>query len=337
MPNSPINRGVSIRRLILLLAAVPGVPARTAPADDSQVPPLLIESGPLPSLHPTAIMGSYKDHPHMVDGAMGSDAVIDNQGTPVRLPSSATYDPVRSKAFLPGSIEVRRESAVSNQVRNVVVFSGWGEFDGGINHEGSKYEATIVASQAYPACYVVLLFFDQEYLLERTENPSAMLAFQKIGDVKAGVETKVSADFGYIDPQHRTMCYLPLYFSRGAEIRTNLADDAARLFRRVEMLRHKRVLEAYLTKNPRGTLPAVPYLRFPPVFPPGIDRAGIPKKLRLDYTVATDGTVEDVLLSETVPTDVLVGVQRALQGWLYFPKLQNGQPVSSAVSIELDF
>ena len=182
-----------------------------------------------------------------------------------------------------------------------------------------------------------MVYFDEGYPGGRTDVSSATFAFQRIGDLPAGVETKVTAVFHYVDLHGRWMVYLPLYFSHGAEIRTNHANDTARLFRRGEMLRHGKLIEAYFQENPRSTLRASPYLRFPPIFPGSVDPATIPSGLKVDFTVGADGTVEDATLTDKVQPEILAGVQRAVQGWLYFPKLESGQPVRSRVSMELDF
>ena len=322
--------------LLLLGLFAPALEAGAQGAGDVAI--VQVESGPLPPLHPTMIMGSSKKGPScQVVGVDGNYAVADNHGAQLRLPSSATYEPARASGFLPGSIEIKGQAASSSQLRRAYRFSGGETIDGGVLSEGSEYQATVVASQAYPACYLVLVFFDPGFLDGSADSASAMVAFQSIGDLPAGVETKVKAYYGFLDARSRSMGYIPLYFSHGGEIRTSLAEESARFFRRIELLRHKRMVDLYFQRNPRATLPARPYLRFPPIFPPGTDRASIPDRLEVDFTVSTDGTVEGVTLSKAVQADVLAGIQRTIQGWLYLPKLQNGQPVESATSLVLNF
>lgn len=290
--------------------------------------------GPLPPLHPTAIFGMYKGQSCRVVAVSGNCGVVDNQGAMTRLSSSAAYEPVRAKAFLPGSITVKWEHSTSKQVVNVSKMGGQ-VVGRSLESEGTDFAAGIVASQAYSGCYVVLIFFDQGILDGSADTPAARFAFENIGDLPAGVEKKVTANFGYVDPKRRSV-YQVLFFSRGSEIRSNQADEVGLLFRRTELLRHQKVLALYLQKNPQATLKAVPYLRFPPIFLDEGAPAGVPAGLRVDYTVQDDGTVGDVQLSSTVPAGVLTGIQRAVQGWLYFPRLENGRPQPTPVSIELD-
>jgi len=339
-PISMIKRTVGIPRSpsVRLLGAALALCGPGVARGDRPAPVWEIDSGPTPPLHPTTIMGTYKDHPCEVVGVSGNAGLVDNQGTTIRLPENATYQPKRASAFMPGSLEISKQTAESNMMRRTVILSGgMGEVDGGVMHAGSSYETRVVASQPYPGCYLVLLFFNDNYLNGETDDPGAIVAFHQIGDLAAGVETKVSADFAYIDFNNRRLTYIPLFFSRGKEIRTSFAEESARLFRHVEMLRHKKLIPYYFEKNPRTTSPAKPYLRFPPVFPPGTDMSAVPAVLKVDFTVTSEGTVEGVRSAQALPPDVLGAVQRAVQGWLYFPQLDNGQPMTCFGKAELGF
>jgi hypothetical protein len=323
----------SLRSLLALAAASIALDCAEANAASGQPEWLLPLPGPLPALHPTEVMCLYKDHPCKLIGVSGSYGVIDDRGNRVHVLSSASYNAARANSFLPGSIAIKTESAVSyGQVRKFANTN-----DPTYRPVDSTYEATVVASQAYAGCYLVLLFFDQRFLDGRVDNPSISIAFQNIGDLPAGIETKVSAVFHYVDYKKTGLVYLPLYFSNGVEILTDQLEGASRLFRCVDMQRHKMVMDAYLQKNPHSTIRALPYLRFPPVFPGGLVPGSIPADLKVDFTVNADGTVDGVQLSKTVRTDVLVGIRRAIQGWLYVPALQAGFPQSSSVSMLLDF
>jgi hypothetical protein len=259
--------------------------------------------------------------------------MIDDRGTLVHVLSSARYEGVRVSAFLPGSIEIKTESASSFGLRNrssrldAPVDVPW----------DSTYKANVVASQDYTGCYLVLLFYDLGFIDGRVDNPALSFAFQKIGNLKAGIETKITAAFHYVDPLQKRVVYIPMFFSRGAEIRTEFADVLGQLFRRVEMLRHQKVIESYIQMNRHATLHAQSYLRFPPVFPTGVDPAELPIGLNVEFTVNADGTVEDIELSKVVRTEVLIGIQRAIGGWLFVPELRDGQPKVSRVSMQLAF
>jgi hypothetical protein len=50
-----------------------------------------------------------------------------------------------------------------------------------------------------------MVYFDEGYPGGRTDVSSATFAFQRIGDLPAGVETKVTAVFHYVDLHGRWM------------------------------------------------------------------------------------------------------------------------------------
>lgn len=327
------------RSWLVLGLLVGALPLRAAAGD---VP----DAGPLPPpLHPTAITGTYRDRPCVVVAVHGNSAVIESQGAEVRLPSTASLDPVRAKAFLPGSIEIKGQTATAPEAGNPATVHDGGRHEGGASPmdaggAGSatgEYEATIVASQAYPRCFLVLVGYDPDYVGGRHDSSSATLTLQEIGDVPAGAETRIKAELAHADPRQRSPSYLPLIFSHGMEIRTNLADEAARYFRRGELLHHKAMVEKYLANNERVRMPARPYLRFPPVFPPRVDRAAIPARVKVDFMVTSEGTVEDVELPKGLAPDVRIAIARAVGGWLFMPKLADGQPIGIELSMELTF
>jgi hypothetical protein len=332
---------MSVRRaatafLLCLAAAWPRAGALAAAAPDDWIR-LEFSEGPPPAPHPTAILGAYKDQFYPVVDADKNIAVIERDGKRVRMTARSGFQATRVDRFLPGSLEVRGQSESSSQVSMVYRFSNGAEVGGGIASQGSEYKATVVASRDYPECYVAILFYGVGYLNGETDDPQMAVAFSRIGDLRAGAETKIDTSFAYVDTSTSAKYYLPLFFSRGREIRTNMADTLGMLFRRVEMLRHERILGRYRQKNPAATLGASPYLRFPPILPEHADLSGVPAVLRVDFAVTEDGTVEDVTPAAAVPPAVANAIQRTVGGWLFMPKLVNGIPRRTMVALNLDF
>jgi hypothetical protein len=321
-PDSTIFRRLNLQRasrLVLnwVLTVVPAV----AGANDETPPPL----------HPTAIVCEYKGRSCQVIGVRGSYGVIEDEGKPVRLMTAISYDAARATAYVPGGIALTHEKAQATEVQLRVA----GLVDS--HPENSDYDATAVASRTYADCYLVILFYDQAFANGTTDDPAATFAFQEVGTLQAGVETKVKAVFHYVDPHRQHMVYLPLYFSHGAEIRTNHADEVAAIFRRIEMIRHRKLVDLYLGRYPQATRAAEPYLRIPPIFPEEVGLAKLPTALKVDFAVISDGTVDGVFLPAGIPPEVALGVRRAMRGWLYLPKLESGRPVDVVNSIELNF
>lgn len=327
----PVRRAASATLLCLAAA----LPARAA--GDSLDVRMSFAEDPPPALHPSAISGTYEGKLLRVVGAKGARPLVERDGKRVPLPDGTSFQVDRVGGFLPGSLEVKTQSAESSQTEMVLRLPNGTEVSGGIAREGSTYQARVVASRAYPDCFVALMFFDVGYLDGMTNAPGFVLAFQGIGDLAAGAETRVSADFGFIDFRKHKRFYIPMYFSRGVEIRTNFADDEARLYRRVEMLRHEKALDAYRRHNPKASLDAAPYYRFSPVFTDDLDPATVPDVVRVAFAVTPDGTVEDVSLADRVPKGVDLAVRRALGGWLYMPRLVNGLPYRTNVEMFLRF
>jgi hypothetical protein len=151
-PISAIKRTVIARRALtlLLLGFVPGFPGPGASGADNLSPTRRFDD-PLPPLHPTVLTCLYKDHTCHVIGVSGSYGIVDDHGAPVRLISHASYEAARAVAFLPGSIEIREETALSTDVLRAVN----GDPNRVVDRRpgNSNYEATVVASRAYSDCY----------------------------------------------------------------------------------------------------------------------------------------------------------------------------------------
>ncbi len=275
-----------------------------------------IMNGPPPPLHPTVIVAHYKEgRPPVVDVIAGT-GLIEQEGKAIRLPARTSFEAVRANAYAPGSLAVAVKDVSSSQMRREWSISGSAPIDGGIMAESTHFECRVAASQAYKDCYLVLLFYYVDFLNGQSDDAGEVVAFERIGDLAAGAPTKVKADFGYLDFGNRPYDFVPLFFTQGREIRTNYAENAAMLFRHVEMLRHQKLLAAYLRKHPRDTAAAVAYLRFAPVFAPGFDQATLPERIRVGYTVASDGTVEGIDFPPAVTAEAASGIQRSLGGWL---------------------
>ncbi len=295
-----------------------------------------VVNGP-PPLHPTVIMARYQEGRQPVIDVKASAGVIEAQGKEIRLSPQTRFEPARANAYAAGALEVKVKDVSSSQRRRQWSINHSAPIDGGIMRESSHFECEVTPSQAYKGCYLVLLFFYADFLNGQSDDAGAMAAFQRIGDLAPGAETKVKADFGFLDFGQRSFSFLPLFFTRGVEIRTNYVDNAALLFRRVEMQRHQKLLTAYLLQHPRDTAAAVPYLRFAPVFAPGFNPSSLPARIRATYVVSSDGTVESVDLPPEVPGEAFNGIQRALGGWLYLPRLLNGEPVSTQMATDFLF
>ncbi|MDO6566070.1 TonB family protein [Alteromonas sp. 1_MG-2023] len=79
----------------------------------------------------------------------------------------------------------------------------------------------------------------------------------------------------------------------------------------------------------KGDMQASPQFRVDPAFPPEAMRDGIEGWVKLGFTVASNGTVQDIHIIEAEPKRVFDrAARRALSKWKYKPKMENGVPVA---------
>jgi hypothetical protein len=331
-----------MRRLsstLFRLALVAALPARADPP-----PGAAASEAPAPPLHPTAIMATVGKERLRVVAADGTFGVVQDQGKRTRLPASATFEPVRAAAFVSGSVEVSHLSCQGMFELRSVQADG-SVVVGGLVSIAAHYRSRVRPSRDVPGCFVAILTFDPRFLEGKTDESGALLSFQGVGDLAAGVEREVDADFTFTakrrplieEDDQASIQGLPLFFTQGWEIPSNYSSQIGALFHRVERLRHEKLLAAYLARAGTATAPAKAYLHFPPVFDPGMDRARLPPSCAVDYVVTERGTVEAISTSDPLPPDALGAITRALGGWLYLPRLENGRPARTRISTELDF
>ena len=162
------------------------------------------------------------------------------------------------------------------------------------------------------------------------DTHSIALAFGEIGDVPAGRETPVKINCVYAVPDGGAYYLFPLIFSKGVEIRTDQSDFAARFFRQQEMVAHADLLARYREKFPSADHPAVPYLRFPPLLPDGIDPRSLPA-IEARFAVMETGEVDSLEFTQVLDPSVDQAIRRAVNGWLFLPRLKKGMPVRTMV------
>lgn len=251
----------------------------------------------------------------------GNSGIILRDGKTHTLPWSAGYAFARAPGYAPARAVLVCEKNVQEQTNLVYHWS-----NGGVIHEDSRFEGSVMASRDLKDCFIAILFFNADYLNGTSDDPGLVMGLSSIGDLKSGVRTKVNVQYGYLHADKRQKFYVPLLFSEGREVRTNQALEAAFLFRRIETLQHERALAAYRQKNPTADADAKPRLRFAPVFDEGTSLDGVPAVIRVDYTVNEDGVVENVVPQDGLAPAVARTLVRTLSGWQYYPKLVKGIP-----------
>ena len=78
--------------------------------------------------------------------------------------------------------------------------------------------------------------------------------------------------------------------------------------------------------------------RVAPTYPREALRRGIRGTVRIQATIATDGSVERMELAQSSGDRYLDrAAMEAVRRWRFTPAMRNGQPVSAAVVIPVDF
>jgi hypothetical protein len=289
-------------------------------------------AAPVPPLHPTEIVTAYQGADRPLIGVGADVCLIDDDGKAVRRPTTAAYHPVRVSQFAPGSLAVQVERAENLALTD----HGFASIPGRAA-PSVAFAFRVTADRPYTDCYLALIVFDRDSIDGQAESAGAPIAYQGIGDLRAGAPVAVSAGLHDSDLPRRPFCLVPLFFTRGLEIRTPFDEASAGLFRQAEVGHHRKLLSAYLSLHGSDTLPAKAYLRFPPVFDGKVDRARIPEKLGVSFAVTPQGTVEHVVPSAALEAAARQEVERAVGGWLYMPQLARGTPLETPMSAVLEF
>jgi hypothetical protein len=298
-----------------------------------------LQDGREPPLHPTIITVEYKGKVYPVTAVSAEVPEIEVEGKPRKLYADQSYQTPRALGFAPGFISFKTQNAgskIMTQSVRIMGFSGSSVVPSGTFSDTGDYECTLVASEAHADCYIAVIFFP----VDEGGSPlpgSTGMAFRQIGDLVAGRETQVAISCGYVPPPGVRAAYVPLIFSKGLEIRTNQSEIAAGYFRRGEMAVHGAMLAHYRQQNPASDRPASPYLRFKPELPPGIDPRSLPARVTAKFAVTETGEVDSLEIDQVLDVKVDREIRRALNGWLFLPRLKKGYPVRSMIEVPLSF
>jgi len=289
-----------------------------------------------PPLHPTILRSAYKGHFYPIVAVKGDRAEIEVDGELRRVDPHDGYDPARARAYGRGFVRFSTQNA-SAQVRTLSYrFGNGNEVPGGTLTKSGTYEATLMPSEPHADCYLAVVFFQLDALGEPKQDTIA-LAFGQVGSLAAGNPTKISMDEAYVPPTEVKFYCFPLLFSKGIEIRTDQSEVASRFFRWQEMRIHRKLLANFLQQNPSADLPAQAYLRVPPLLPDGVDVKKLPAVIHTSFMVSETGEVESLQIEDPVDAPVLEAIQRAVNGWLFTPKLVNGRPTRIMIRLPLSF
>jgi|HubBroStandDraft_1064217.scaffolds.fasta_scaffold93052_2 hypothetical protein len=300
-----------------------------------------LQDGREPPLHPSIIVTQYGGAFHPVTAAAGEVPEIEAGGKMSPLKIDAGYQITRAMGYAPGFVRFEDQNASSHVWVNPNQFIGPGGANSvlapnGIYAASGEYECTLVSTEALVDCYVAVVFFRDD-AGGQPEAAADAVAFRQVGELTAGRATKVAIHSSYIARPGARVHYFPMLFSKGLEIRSDQSELEARYFRRGEMIAHEEILQRYQKKYPESDRPAEPYLRFRPELPVGVSRQSLPSKINAKFVVTETGEVDSVELYPVPDLRVEQEIRRALDGWLFLPRLEKGYPRRTLFEVPLSF
>jgi hypothetical protein len=284
-------------------------------------------------------MADYQGALYPVIAVHKEAAEIRVDGRLKRLSLRQAYRVERAPAFLAGHVDfkaVKASSRIHEQFWRVQGGHGYDVVPGGVISASGTYTATLVPHDSLPGCFLAVVFFRMTPA-GSPDPDSTALAFLDVGDLVAGKETAVKVDCGYVVPGGTHFYFVSLLFSKGLEIQTDRSEASAGFFRYQEMVAHNRLLADYCKKNPGADRPLVPYLRFPPLLPEGLDPRTLPPMIQVQFVVTERGEVESMVLTPHLDPLADHAIRRAVGGWLFLPRLKAGRAVRTKIQLPLSF
>jgi hypothetical protein len=284
-------------------------------------------------LHPSAITTMREGKTLPVVGAAGEKAQVEVDGKVVDAPKDAVFTFVRMPSFGPGSVTVTSHEIV-DAVKQTRSADGVPINELSDRDPTTEYHGTFVSDIALPDAFLVVLVFDKGFLAGTSPSPSTAVFFKQLGTLAAGKAKEVVVELGKFSAAAKEkMQFVPLVYTGGREVRTQLSELSAAYFRKQEMTRHQSIVASYVSKNADADKPLQPYVRVSPLLPP-LPNA-VSTKVNAGMIVADDGTVNEVNLQGDVPADIKKEVERALKAWLFLPQLAKGKAIVTKATVPL--
>ncbi len=295
-----------------------------------------------PPLYPSIITTVYQGKSCPIIAVSGELPQIMVDGKLTRLHSDQTYQIPRAVGFAAGRVQVEAQDAEATSTTHAL---RWGMSNNettsstvanAVNSENGTYKCTLLASEPHSDCYIAVVFYRNDSSGD-PDPGSVSMAFRQVGDLLPGHETNVTITKSYIVAPGEKAFFFPLVYSKGLEIRTDYCEASARFFRRSEMIAHGLILARYREQYPSSDRPASAYLRFQPEFPAGFNMRTLPAVVTAKFAVTETGEVDSLELNQVLDSEANHDIRRAIEGWLFLPRLKNGYPVRTMIQVPLSF
>jgi len=289
-----------------------------------------------PVPHPTLIAATVDGKAYPVVGVDGEHPQIVVDGVTVTLRSkSQSFQPMRGAAYAPGLVHATNYDSTSEITAKAFSYDKNGQkVPMGTSDLDGYFHGSFTADENFPDCYFVVLYYRLSPRGEPDVHTTA-LAFGHLGDLKAGQETVGKNFHAYVAPVGQRYYFVPMVFSKGREIRTNVSNQVDRFFRHQEIVLHRELVPAYLEKFKGMDHAAIPYVRVPIQLPEGVDAHTLPSDLVATFSVTESGEVDSIQLGERLVGPAREAIRQDLAAWLFMPRLKQGSPVRTVISMPL--
>lgn len=276
--------------------------------------------------HPTQVKVIYKDQPWPIIHLTKVDPIVLMDGREKRIRQRVTYYPERAQAFGPGYVNVSLESlsAQPNTFTRVDLGAGIVNINMTLESATDLRGGFMLVSATKP---------QKEH--ERGRWPETYFLAHELPDLKAGIATVVEQRLVLMDAEIGMNCFIQLFDAQGREIPTNVMQSAWDYYHEQEIRQLQSALPEYLKKyagQSRGAFPVVrptPYLTNKGTL--------LPPNARALLTVSPHGRVTMVALEGISDKTIAGEIREALRGWLFFPRLSEGEPIETQIEVPLQF
>jgi hypothetical protein len=287
------------------------------------------------STHPTVLTALLDGHQCPVVKVAGTDPIVRRDRKEKRIRTEPVYFTERAQRFAPGFVMIDKLDLESLTLKSTAHREDSVETGGGAVGGVSYCRMTLTAAQELRGAFVVVLIFNADFALGRTDLPKTTYLVHDLPTLAAG--RAVPIDFSYHATQGDGVRYgIPLIFAEGgAEVVTNYSRLAKDYFARLEATVHAAAVRDYRARFPAADHPPEPFLRVDPMLPAATAAPAEPAVAVL--SIDAMGCVSDVKIDTPLSPERAAALNDALRCWRFLPKLKAGQPVATRVQLPLSF
>lgn len=206
----------------------------------------------------------------------------------------------------------------------------------GFGHGVSIFTATLRTQQAINGGFAAVIIYSDTNLTEAAGlyNQTEIMV-RELPDMPAGQEISLKFKCAVMSGGRSPRYFIQLFDRNGLEIPSNVMAHAWRYYALRDREQLKHILPGYLQQNSGATKGVTPAVMPKPFFPPDI---ALPKSsVEAVLDISTEGLVTEVNIIGLEPGALHAAITEALEGWLFLPRLEGGNPVAAKVQVPINF